>query len=249
MQAERIHLLNGAFDPLTLGQTVSAVFGRVELGQRGWLCTVNVAILMMMRRDRWLQNFVDRATWIVADGQPLVWSSRWLARPLPERVAGVDLLEAICERSARDGRGVYLLGATTEVVRAAAQRLRARHPLLRIDCSDGYFASDEAPTRADQVRTSGADILFVGMGVPRQERFIDEQWQRLGVSVAIGVGGTFDVLAGLRARAPGWMQRSGLEWLFRLIQEPRRLFWRYVTTNARFVWLVARALVKRGDAS
>jgi exopolysaccharide biosynthesis WecB/TagA/CpsF family protein len=246
---QQVRLLNGKFDPLTLAQTVDAVFRRLDEGQRGWLCTVNVAILMMMRADARLQDFVDRAALIVADGQPLVWCAAWFGQSLPERVTGVDLVDALCQRAAREGRRVYLLGATEEIAAETARRLRARCANLCIDYAGGYFTTAEAPARADHIRASGADLLFVGMGAPRQEHFIEEQWQRLGVGVAIGVGGSFDVLAGLRARAPNWLQKIGMEWLFRLIQEPRRLFMRYVVTNSQFGWLVLCALLKRRQSS
>lgn len=243
---QRVRFLNGQFDPLTLPQTVDAIFRLLETGQRGWLCTVNVAILMMMRGSARLQQFVDRAALIVADGQPLVWCAPWLGESLPERVTGLHLINAICERAARDGKHVYLLGATEDVVAKATQRLRAHFVNLRIEHADGYFTKDEAPARADRIRASGAKILFVGMGVPRQENFLEEQWDRLGVGMAIGVGGSFDVLAGLRRGAPRWVEKIGMEWLFRLVQEPRRLFMRYLVTNTRFVWLVFCALLK-GD--
>lgn len=244
MMKQRVRFLNGLFDPLTLEKTTDAIFDLLNQGRRGWLCTVNVAILMMMRSDGGLQNFVDRAAVVVADGQPLIWCAPWLGQVLPERVAGVDLVDAVCARAARTGCGVYLLGANEAVVAVLAQRLREHHVDLQVDFSDGYFTKDEAVIRADRIRDSGAKILFVGMGVPRQENFIEEQWDRLGVGVAIGVGGSFDVLAGVRARAPLWMQRCGLEWLFRLIQEPRRLFARYLVTNCQFIWLVSRAILK-----
>lgn len=245
----RIRFLNAHFDPLTLPQTVDAVFHMLGAGQRGWLCTVNVAILMMMRKDARLQSFVDHAALVVADGQPLVWCAPWLGRPLPERVTGVDLVDAICERAARQGARIYLLGAGSEIVAAAAQRLRKRYAGLQVEYADGYFTKEEAPARADRVRASGADILFVGMGVPRQENFLEEQWERLGAGVAIGVGGSFDVLAGLRSRAPTWVQKAGMEWFFRLLQEPRRLFMRYLITNGSFVWLLSCTLLKRNRSS
>lgn len=241
----RVRLLNGAFDPLTLSQAVEAVFLQVAEGRRGWLCTVNVAYLMMMRADARLQRFVDGASVVVADGQPLIWCSRWFGARLPERVPGIDMVEPIAARAARDGRRVFLLGATLEVVEEVARRLRSRYPSLHLGCADGYFGPAEAAARAEAVRAFAADILLVGMGVPRQERFIEEQWPRLGATVAIGVGGSLDVLAGLRLRAPGWVQRIGMEWLFRLAQEPRRLFARYLFTNTRFVWLVVCALLRR----
>lgn len=234
----RIRLLNGQFDPLNLSQTVDAVFQLLGAGRSGWLCTVNVAILMMMRADARLQNFVDRAALVVADGQPIVWIAPLLGESLPERVTGIDLIDALCERAAREGKRVYLLGAAEDTVAKVAQRLRASHANLNVEYSNGYFTRDEAAARAELIRASRTDILFVGMGVPRQEIFIDEQWRRLGVGVAIGAGGSFDVLAGLRARAPKWMQKAGMEWLFRLVQEPRRLFVRYLVTNIRFMWCV-----------
>lgn len=242
---ERVRFLNANFDSLTLGQTVEDIFRHVDSGQRGWLCTVNVAILMMMRSDERLQRFVDRAALVVADGQPIVWCAPWFGQKLPQRVTGVDLVDAICERAARAGKSIYLLGATAEIVEKLSQRIKERHPALRIDFADGYFTKDEAAIRADHIRATGADILFVGMGVPRQEIFIEEQWDRLGVGMAIGVGGSFDVLAGLRARAPVWIQKLGMEWLYRLVQEPRRLFIRYLVTNSQFVWLVFSGLLKK----
>lgn len=238
-----VRLFNGRFNPVTLDSCVDTVFNDMARGRRGWLCTVNVAILMMMREDTKLQSFVDRASWTVADGQPLIWAARWFRRALPERVTGVDLVYRLCERAEQQGQGVYLLGATSTTVRRLAERLQARYPALILSYADGYFSADEAEQRADAVALSGASILLVGMGVPRQEHFIESQFDRLGVQLAVGVGGSFDVLAGLRSRAPQWMQNAGLEWLFRLVQEPRRLFKRYLLTNSKFVGLLLRALV------
>lgn len=242
---QRVRLLNGQFDPLTLDQTVDAIFSSLRAGKRGWVCTLNVAALMMMRTDVRLQKFVDHAAIVVADGQPLVWCASWLGQHLPERVTGIDLVDALCERAAAEDRRVYLLGATGEIVATVTQQLRERYADLRIECADGYFTKDEAPGRADRIRTGGTDILVVGMGVPRQERFVEEHWDRLGVGMAIGVGGSFDVLAGVRARAPKLMRKLGVEWFFRLVQEPRRLLVRYAVTNSKFCWLVLRALMRK----
>jgi N-acetylglucosaminyldiphosphoundecaprenol N-acetyl-beta-D-mannosaminyltransferase len=239
-----VRLLNGRFDALATDETVEAVAQAIRAGERGVLCTVNVAILMMMRSDPRLQRFVDTARWTVADGQPLVWASRLAHEPLPERVTGVDLVELLCARAVRDGFGVYLLGATAETVRATADVLRARHPGLDLrGVADGYFGPEQAADRARAVAESGAELLFVAMGVPRQEHFIEEQWERLGARVVIGVGGSFDVVAGLRKRAPPFVQRVGLEWAYRLAQEPRRLFKRYLVTNSQFLGLMSRELV------
>ena len=246
---QRVTILNGQFDPLTLPQTVDTIFRQLAEGRRGWLCTVNVSILMMMRANARLQAFVDRAALVVADGQPLIWCAPWFGQYLPERVTGVDLVDVLCERAALEGKGVYLLGATADIINKVMQRQKVRYPNLRIHCADGYFTNEESAARADQIRATGADILFVGMGVPRQEHFIETQWERTGVGMAIGIGGSFDVLSGLRARAPAWVQKIGMEWCFRLVQEPRRLFMRYLLTNSQFVWLVLRALISGKQSS
>ena len=240
----RVRILNGHFDPLTLAEVVDRAGSWIEEGRQGYLCTVNVAILMMMRQDPRLQRIVDRAALVVADGRPIVWTSRLGNDRLPERVAGVDLIGALAGRAARKGFGIYLLGARQPVVEAAARRLVAEHPGLSIrGVADGYFGAAEAVERARAIRRSGAQILLVGMGVPRQELFLEEQWTELGVNLAIGVGGSFEVLAGIRRRAPHWCQQAGLEWFWRLLQEPRRLGPRYLHTNSQFIGRVLREII------
>ena len=241
----RIAILNGRFDPLTMEGAVDAVFEAIDKGKRGWLCTVNVATLMTMRGNHRLQAFVDQAAWVVADGLPLVWCSRLFGTPLPERVAGIDLLDALCRRAAEQKKKVYLLGTTAHLLERTRANLRRRHPGLEVDGSSGYFEREEWPARADAIRASGASLLCVGMGTPRQEFFIAGKWDRLGAAVAIGVGGSFDVIAGARFRAHPWVAKLGLEWTARLVQEPRRLFLRYLLTNTMFCLLVGRTLAAR----
>lgn len=241
-----VELLGARFDAVTLAETVDWASEALAARRRGWVCTVNVAILMTLRRDPELARFVEDAARVVVDGQPLVWASRWLGRPLPERVAGVDLVEALAARAAGEGRSVYLLGGPPGLMEEIATLWRARHPGLCIaGIADGFFGAEEAEARARAVAESGADLLFVGMGVPRQERFLAEQWERLGVGLAVGVGGSFEVIGGRRRRAPPVAQRLGLEWMVRLVQEPGRLWRRYLVTNTEFVVLLARALITR----
>jgi N-acetylglucosaminyldiphosphoundecaprenol N-acetyl-beta-D-mannosaminyltransferase len=241
----RAVVLNGSFDPLTFDGAVDAIFDALDTGKRGWVCTVNVATLMTMRRSAELQSFVDRALLVVADGQPIVWCARLFGGRLPERVTGIDLIEALCRRSAVEGRRVYLIGSIPPLVARAVSRLRERHPELMIDGADGHFPLNESAARAEAIRSRSVSLLFVGMGTPRQERFIEAQWDRLGVGIAMGVGGSLDVLAGARFRARPWMGRAGLEWLVRMAQEPRRLTPRYLVTNTTFCLLIGQALVSR----
>ncbi len=240
-----VKVLNCSFDPLTLDRCVDSVIETIRHGGRGYVCTVNVSILMQMREDEELRRFVNEARWIVADGQPLVWAARLAGTPIPERVTGVDLMESLCARAEQDGFGVYLFGATDEILAKTVETLLRKYPRLIISgTANGFFDWREAQRLASTVGESGAKLLFVGMGVPRQERFIDQNWDRLGVKVAVGVGGTFEVLAGLRKRAPPVVQRAGLEWAFRLAQEPRRLFPRYAVTNTQFVRLISADLLR-----
>lgn len=239
-------ILNGRFDALTAPQVVEQIVRTIRTGERGTLSTVNVAILMMMRSNSRLRHFVEASRWTVADGQPLVWASRLGQERLPERVTGIDLIDLLCARTAKEKIGVYFLGADKMTVRKAVEVLRSRHPDLDVrGWTDGYFNPEQAPTRAQAVAESGAEILFVGMGVPRQEYFIEQHWGQFGARVVIGVGGSFDVIAGLRKRAPFYIQRAGLEWAYRLAQEPRRLFRRYLITNSQFLWLMAQTSIAR----
>jgi N-acetylglucosaminyldiphosphoundecaprenol N-acetyl-beta-D-mannosaminyltransferase len=242
----RVQLLNGSFDPVTTQETVDWAVQLIQAGQRGYLCTVNVAILMMMRSNERLRRFTENAALIVADGKPIVWASRLLSRSLPERVTGVDLIDALAARAEQEGLGIYFLGANSKIIETAAAGLQAKYPRLKIcGVADGYFSLDQAGERVKAIRESGAHILFVGMGVPRQEVFLEENWSELGVNLAIGVGGSFDVLSGLRRRAPHWVQEVGLEWLYRLLQEPRRLWKRYLVTNSQFVFELLRFMMRQ----
>jgi N-acetylglucosaminyldiphosphoundecaprenol N-acetyl-beta-D-mannosaminyltransferase len=243
---KRIQILNSAFDPMTTKETVEWAVELIKEGQRGYICTVNVAILMMMTSNPRLARFVEKASLIVADGQPIVWASRWLHLPLPQRVTGVELIDDIAAKAEREELRIYLLGATSEAIATAASNLQDKYPKLKIcGVANGYFSPAQARERVQAIRESGAHILFVGMGVPRQEYFLEENWLELGVNLAIGVGGSFEIFAGTKKRAPLWMQEVGLEWLYRLLQEPGRLWKRYLVTNSQFIYELLRVLLHR----
>lgn len=205
---------------------------------------VNAAKIVKMRSDAQLRDSVVNTDIILADGMSVVWASRLLGRRLPERVTGIDLFEDLMDLAHRHGASVFLLGATQDVLDGVLAACARRWPGARIAGSrNGYFRDDEAAAVADQIRSSGADMLFVAMSSPRKENFIGEYGESLGVPLVHGVGGTFDVVAGVTRRAPQVWRQTGMEWAYRVLQEPRRLWKRYATTNCAFVALVAREAV------
>ncbi|MEM9412257.1 MAG: WecB/TagA/CpsF family glycosyltransferase [Planctomycetota bacterium] len=242
-----MNLLNCEFDPVTEEQTCSWAADFIEKGERGYVSTVNVSILMSMQDDPDLKRFVDRSALTVADGMPIVWLSKVLGKPLPERVAGVDLVMSLSRKAAEHQVPIYLLGAKSDVVKRVSEHLQQEIPGIQIvGADDGYFDESEFSERAKKIAESQAGILFVAMGSPRQEEFLDQSWDELGVNLAMGVGGSFEVIAGNKQRAPIWMQEYGFEWLFRLVQEPRRLMGRYLVTNSQFVWAATKAIAQHG---
>jgi N-acetylglucosaminyldiphosphoundecaprenol N-acetyl-beta-D-mannosaminyltransferase len=241
----RLDLFGVPLDALTLGETVQLCMDAVEKGDLVEVGVVNAAKIVKMRRDAALRDAVVGCDVIVADGQSVVWASRALRRPLPERVAGIDLFQRLLFVAELHGKSVYFLGARAEVLERMVARIRAQHPNLRIAGSQhGYYTADEAPAVADAIKGSGADLLFLGMTSPKKEVFVATYGERTGAKVVHGVGGSFDVLAGVIKRAPVVWQRMGCEWLYRALQEPRRLGRRYLTTNVQFAGLVAREWVR-----
>lgn len=205
---------------------------------------INAAKVVEFQADAALRDAIEAAHLRTADGQAVVWAARLLGRPLPTRVAGSDLMEALLAHAARRGYSVYLLGAREDIVRACATKAQALHPSLRIaGYRDGYFRPEDEADVVEAIRSTRPDILFLGFGTPAKEYFMHRHYRALDVPFVMGVGGTFDVFAGLVARAPRWMQRAGLEWAFRLGQEPRRMWKRYLVGNTRFTWIIARELL------
>lgn len=232
------NILNCRFDAVDEAGAANWAREILRSGRRGTISTVNVAILMMMRSDARLKRYIDDSGLIVADGQPLIWLSKLIGKPLPERVAGVELVHELVNVASEEKSGIYLMGAKQDIVEDVARKLTEQSPDAQIvGIQDGYFTQDESAARAQAIRESGAKLLIVAMGVPRQEQFLQDHWEDLNVQLAIGVGGSFDVIAGRTKRAPQWMQTVGLEWFFRMSQEPKRLAKRYFITNTQFIWL------------
>ena len=207
---------------------------------------LNVAKLVKMQRDAELRRDVVESDIVGIDGMGIVWGARALGLQVPERVAGVDLMERLLEVCAIQDFRPYFLGARQDVLgRAVANAVQRWPGLVFAGYRNGYFGAQEEPAVVEDIRRSGADCLFIGMPTPRKERFLHRYRKELGVPFIMGVGGGFDVLAGHVARAPQGVQRAGLEWLFRIYQEPRRMWWRYASTNAQFAGLIGKALLAR----
>jgi N-acetylglucosaminyldiphosphoundecaprenol N-acetyl-beta-D-mannosaminyltransferase len=210
---------------------------------------VNAAKVVKLRDDPLLRNSLLECDMLLADGQSVVWASRLLKKPLPERVAGIDLFEELLRVANQDGRSVFLLGARQDVLDTLIERITARYPKLKIAGSHhGYFQNSEGDVIAAQIRESGADMLFLGMTTPKKEIFLGNYGRILDVPVLHGVGGSFDVLAGITRRAPRVWQKLGMEWAYRLLQEPRRLMWRYLSSNCAFLALTLAEKMKPSRA-
>lgn len=204
---------------------------------------VNAAKIVNMRKDAALREAVLKSDVIFADGMSVVWAARLLGKPLPERVTGIDLMMGIFERGNAHGYRVYLLGAQRHVIEKVAARMAREYPSLRlVGYRDGYFREDEEAEIAAKIAAARPDVLFVAMTSPKKERFLADWGLAIGAHVYHGVGGSFDIYGEFVRRAPVTWQRLGIEWLYRLLQEPSRLWKRYMRTNLIFVWLVARSL-------
>ncbi|MFA5495370.1 MAG: WecB/TagA/CpsF family glycosyltransferase [Porticoccaceae bacterium] len=235
---QRIDVLGCPMDVATMGETVAVIDEAVAADRFTQHVVVNVAKLVNMRKDSELDASVRECDIINIDGMGVVLGARLLGHQVPERVAGVDLFHALLAMSAQKGYSVYLLGAKDDVVAETARRVRAQYPgLMLAGYHHGYFWDDEQ-AMVEKIRASGAQLLFVAITSPRKENFINRWRDQLGVTFVMGVGGTFDVVAGKVKRAPLWMQKCGLEWLYRVIQEPGRMWKRYLTTNSEFACLL-----------
>ena len=233
-------------DALTMAETVRRVEEIVQASEPVQHCALNAAGVVALRDDARLLDIVRECGLVSADGQALVWASHLLGQPVPERVAGPDLFLALIGLAEARGWPVYLMGATPQVLEKTCVVLSERHPKLRIaGCQDGYFSDDESDVIAEDIRGSGARMLFVAMPTPKKEYWISEHLSSLGVPFCMGVGGTYDIVSGVVRRAPTWVQRAGLEWAYRLYREPSRMWRRYVIGNTRFIGIVMGAMLRR----
>jgi N-acetylglucosaminyldiphosphoundecaprenol N-acetyl-beta-D-mannosaminyltransferase len=243
----RVDLGGVLIDQVDLGSAVDRIRGFLDSKRHNQIVTVNLDFVAISRRDDNFRETLNEADLAVADGMPLVWVSRLMGTPVPERITGNDLVDKCCRVAVQTKSSVFLLGAASGIADIAAKRLTERFPGLRVA---GVYAPPFGPlTDAENekilhfIREARPDFLFVALGAPQQDIWIRANRDRLNVPVCMGVGGAFDLLAGVVMRAPSWMQHAGLEWLFRLGQEPGRLWRRYIVDDLpALAWLVSRSL-------
>jgi N-acetylglucosaminyldiphosphoundecaprenol N-acetyl-beta-D-mannosaminyltransferase len=215
-------------------------------GKPRTVITVNAALLTMMKDDPELHRVCTSGDLVLADGMPVVWGAKLAGGPVPARVAGVDLMARLLEKGSELRLSVYLLGAREEVVAELVQLCGTRYPGLTVaGHRNGYFGDDESPEVISRIRESGAHMLFVGMPSPFKEVWCHQHRDDFSVPLIMGVGGSFDVLAGFVSRAPAWMQTIGMEWFWRLLMEPRKMWKRYLVGNSRFLWMTAGWVLRR----
>ena len=223
MVRKLVNVLGVNIDSVTMQQAVAIVDGFVNGRSPCLVATANAEMVMLAQQDQQLFSILNKAELVLADGAGVVWAARRLAAGVPERVAGYDLTQELLRHAAQTGYKVFWLGAAPGVAEAAAAKAAEKYPGLQtVGIHDGFFDCDDGAIRG-MIKQSQADILLCALGVPKQEKWLNQYRHELQVPVMIGVGGTFDVMAGQTKRAPVWMQRAGLEWSYRLLRQPSRI--------------------------
>lgn len=237
----RITILNTVIDVLDVRQTINLVEKYVQTKTPLHLMGVNADKINEVNSNELMKHIVNSCGIINADGASVILASKYLKKPLPERVAGVDLMQSLVALSEKKGYSVYLLGAKQAVVEKTEEVLRERHPKLNIvGIHNGYFKEPDWPSISLELKEKNPDFVFVGITSPLKEYLIEYLQEQGHTSVFMGGGGSFDVISGNIPRAPLWMQKANLEWLFRVMQEPKRLFKRYFVGN----WIFIKAVFK-----
>ncbi|WP_325064985.1 WecB/TagA/CpsF family glycosyltransferase [Paenilisteria weihenstephanensis] len=243
----RIELLGSELDALTMKETVTRVDQIIRKGEPVQHVVINANKINLMQKDASLRAIVNSSPLINADGASILLAAKLLGLQVPERVAGIDLMDEVLKLANECRYRVFFFGATEEVVRQVVMASSKKYPNAQIvGHENGYFDATMSESIADDIRASQADIVFVAFSSPKKEFWIHEQLERMNVPFVMGVGGSFDVIAGKTKRAPKWMQKSGLEWFYRFIQEPIRMFKRYIGGNLIFLGHVLQAKKKAG---
>lgn len=243
-ETPKVDLFGIPVDALTKDETLDRIHDVIKNRGSMHIGVVNAAKVVNMQRDPALREAVLESDMILADGAAVVLASKVLGKPLPERVTGIELMFGMFERGMSHGYRVFCLGATEEVSQKVADTLAKEYPgVILAGRRNGYFSKDEEESIARQIAESKADILLVAITSPKKEQFMARWNDLMQVPIVHGVGGSFDVMAGKVKRAPELWQKMGMEWLYRVLQEPGRLWKRYLVTNSLFCWMLFKALL------
>ncbi len=242
----RVSICDIPVDAITMQQTIDLIDGAIRERRSIHHVVINAAKVANAQKDKLLKYSIVNCDIINADGQSIVWASRLLNRPLPERVAGIDLMEQLVKSSVEKKYKIFFLGAKEEIVRSLVNIYTRRYGKdIIAGYRNGYFKKEEEPIIAKQIHDSNASILFVAMSSPKKEIFLNTYKNIIQTPFIMGVGGSFDVITGLVKRAPLWMQECGMEWSYRVMQEPRRMWKRYLYGNSTFIYLVIKEKIKQ----
>lgn len=243
----KINFLGVPVDSLKMAETIALIDDTINQNIRVNHVVINAGKMVSMQKDEKLFESVVSCDIINADGQSIVWAARFLGMSLPERVAGIDLMQGLILLASERGYKCFFLGAKEKVVRKVVEIYKNKYKSLSIaGYRNGYFNEHEEPEVARQIAESGAQLLFVAITSPRKETFLYKYRDVLSnVNFTMGVGGSFDVVAGYTKRAPRWMQDIGMEWFYRLMQEPKRMWYRYLIGNTKFLWIILKEKFKK----
>ncbi len=244
---KKVNILGCSIDKLTLNETVAKIYESIESKNQIHHTVVNAGKIVMMDKDEELKQSVISADIINPDGMGIVWASKFLSNPLPERVTGIDLMQSLVAKAKEKNKSIYFLGAKEEVVAAVVEKYTEDFgPEIIAGYRNGYFDKSEERSIAEAISESGADLLFVAISSPKKENFLYNNKALLSkVYFIMGVGGSFDVVSGKIKRAPVWVQKVGMEWFFRFAQEPSRMWKRYLIGNFRFAQIVIKEKFSR----
>lgn len=243
--SNRIFIASVPVDVLDMEQTLNIIHQSIAEKRSIHHVVVNAAKIVYARKNLALMESIVNCDIINADGQAVKWASQFLNKPLPMRVAGIDLMQNLVASASERKHKIFFLGAREEIVKKVVDIYKSSYgDKIIAGYRNGYFKEDDEMAIAKQIAQSKADILFVAMSSPKKEFFLNNYKNVINVPFIMGVGGSFDVIAGKVKRAPKWMQESGLEWFYRVLQEPKRMAWRYLYTNTIFIYLVGKEKIQ-----
>jgi len=243
---KRINFFGINLDLLTVEETLKQISGFIDAKKPVQHVVVNVAKLVNAQSDESLKEIINSCPLVNVDGAGIILGAKFLGIDIPERVTGIDLMHKLIEYSAQKGYRVYFFGAEEAIVTKVVDIYKNKYPELAVaGYRNGYYSQDQEENIVSEIRDSKADILFVAMGSPKKEIFLSDYSEKMGVAFTMGVGGSFDVVAGKVKRAPEWMQALNSEWIFRLVQEPRRMWKRYAVTNSKFLNMLVKEFFRQ----